>query len=97
MEVKMNDIMTVDELLASKNLTREEWELHRELIEDCRKNEARINECCAETRENIQKVAGILDAISMKMVALSVALETIIGEAEDVSLRMLPEHTFYRE
>jgi len=31
------------------------------------------------------------------MVALSVALETIIGEAEDVSLRMLPEHKFFRE
>ncbi|OPY01711.1 MAG: hypothetical protein A4E60_01521 [Syntrophorhabdus sp. PtaB.Bin047] len=93
----MNDIMTVDELLASKNLTREEWELHRDLIEDCRKNEARINECCAVTKENIEKVAGVLDAISVKMVALSVALETIIGEAEDVSLRMLPEHKFFRE
>lgn len=93
----MSNIMTVDELLASKNLTREEWELHRDLIEDCRKNETRINECCAETRENIEKMAGILDAISVKMVSLSVALETIIGEAEDVSLRMLPEHKFFRE
>lgn len=93
----MSDIMTVDELLASKNLTREEWELHRDLIEDCRRNEVRINECCAATRENIEKVAGILDTISMKMVALSVALETVIGEAEDVSLRMLPEHKFFRE
>jgi hypothetical protein len=93
----MNDIMTVDELLASKNLTREEWELHRDLIEDCRKNEVRINECCAETRGNIEKMADILDTISVKMVALSVALETIIGEAEDVSLRMLPEHKFFRE
>ncbi len=93
----MSNVMTVDELLASKNLTREEWELHKDLIEDCRKNEVRINECCATTRENIEKMAGILDAISVKMVALSVALETVIGEAEEVSLRMLPEHKFFRE
>lgn len=93
----MSNFMTVDELLASKNLTREEWELHKDLIEDCRKNEVRITECCATTRENIDKVAHILDDISTKMVALSVALETVIGEAEDISLRMLPDHKFFRE
>jgi len=93
----MDNYMTVDELLASKNLTREEWELHRDLIEDCRRNEVRITECCAATRENIEKVADILDNISVNMVALSVALEAVIGEAEEVSLRMLPEHKFFRE
>ncbi|MEN6319729.1 MAG: hypothetical protein ABFD82_13340, partial [Syntrophaceae bacterium] len=76
----MSNYMTVDELLASKNLTREEWELHRDLIEDCKKNEIKITEYCATTRENIERMADILDDVSGKMVALSVALEAIIGE-----------------
>ena len=89
--------MTVDELLASKELTPEEWELHKELIEDCRKNEAMIAQHQAVTKQNIEKMTSVLDMISVKMVELSVALERIIGEAEDVSLRMLPEHKFYRD
>ncbi|MBP7528490.1 MAG: hypothetical protein KA801_11215 [Syntrophorhabdaceae bacterium] len=92
----MSNYMTVDELLASKNLTREEWELHRDLIEDCKKNEIKITEYCATTRENIERMADILDDVSGKMVALSVALEAIIGEAEDISIRMIPEHKFHR-
>lgn len=92
----MSNYMTVDELLASKNLTREELELHRDLIEDRRKNETKITEYCATTRENIERMADILDDVSGKMVALSVALEAIIGEAEDISIRMIPEHKFHR-
>lgn len=93
----MGSYMTVDELLASKNLTQEELELHGDLIDECKKNEVKITEYCASTRANIEKMADILDNVSVKMVALSVALEAIIGEAEDISLRMLPEHKFYRD
>ncbi|MDD3846526.1 MAG: hypothetical protein PHC90_09205 [Syntrophorhabdaceae bacterium] len=93
----MSNCMTVDELLASKNLTREEWELHRDLIENCRKSELKISEYCCSTKENIERMANVLDTISVKMAALSAALETIMGEAEEVSLRMLPEHKFFRE
>ncbi len=89
--------MTVDELLASRELTEEEWELHGDLIEDCRKNEAMIVQHQAVTKENIDKMTAVLDMISVKMVELSVALEKIIGDAEDISLRMLPENKFYRE
>jgi hypothetical protein len=89
--------MTVDELLVSKELTEEEWELHRDLIEDCRKNEAMIAQHQAVTKENIDKMTAVLDMISVKMVELSIALGKIIGDAEDISLRMLPENKFYRE
>ncbi len=89
--------MTVDELLASKDLTPEEWEMHRELIEDCRRNEALIAQNQSVTKENIEKMTAVLDMISVKMVELSVALEKIIGEAEIISLKMLPEDKFYRE
>ncbi len=89
--------MTVDELLASKDLTPEEWEMHRELIEDCRRNEALIAQNQSVTKENVEKMTAVLDMISVKMVELSVALEKIIGEAEIISLKMLPEDKFYRE
>ena len=89
--------MTVDELLASKDLTPEEWEMHRELIEDCRRNEALIAQNQSVTKENVEKMTAVLDMISVKMVELSVALEKIIGEAEIISLKMLPEDKFYWE
>ena len=89
--------MTVDELLKSKELTAEEWELHKNLIEDCRKNEALLARHSLETRHNIEKMTSVLDMISLKMVELSLALEKIVGEAEDISLRSLPEDKFYRE
>ncbi len=93
----MSDCKTVDELLALKNLTKEEFELHRDLIEECRHNEKKITECCAYTRENIERMAGILDDVSEKMVALSLAMQGIIGEAEDIPLKMLPEDKFFHE
>lgn len=89
--------MTVDELLASKELTPEEWELHKDLIEDCRRNEALIAQNQAVTKQNMERMTAVLDMISTKMVELSITLERIVGEAEDISLRMLPEDKFYRE
>lgn len=93
----MSDYKTVDELLAFKNLTEEEIELHKELIEECRRNEKKINEYCSCTKENIERMADILDDVSEKMVALSLALQDIVGVAEDTSLRMMPEDKFFRE
>lgn len=89
--------MTVDDLLKSKELTAEEWELHKDIIEDCRNNEAMLARHHAETKHNIAKMTTVLDMISLKMVELSLALERIVGEAEDTSLRSLPEDKFYRE
>jgi hypothetical protein len=89
--------MTVDELLASKELTPEEWELHKDLIEDCRKNEAMIAQNQAVTKQYMERMIAVLDIISVKMVELSVSLEKIIGDAEVISLKMLPENKFYRE
>ena len=53
--------MTVDELLASKDLTPEEWEMHRELIEDCRRNEALIAQNQSVTKENIEKSKDVFE------------------------------------
>jgi len=89
--------MTVDELLASKDMTPEEWEMHKDLIEDCRRNEALIAQSHSVTKQNIEKMTAVLDMISVKMVELSVSLERIIGEAEVISLKMLPDDKFYRE
>ncbi len=89
--------MTVDELLASRELTPEEWELHKELIRECRENEALIAEHKAAAKESVERLAAVLDMISMKMLELSTALEKIVGDAEEISLKMLPENKFYRE
>ncbi len=89
--------MTVDELLASKQLTPEEWELHKDLIEDCKRNEALIAQHQAVTKQNMERMTNVLDKIAEKMLELSMTLERIIDNAEDASLRMMPEEKFYRE
>ncbi|MHB8111205.1 MAG: hypothetical protein ACYDHW_14375 [Syntrophorhabdaceae bacterium] len=89
--------MTIDELLASKNLTEEEWERHKDLIEDCRKNEKMIAQSSEVARQSIERMGTVLDTISVRMLQLSVALGAIISEAENISLRLLPENKFYRE
>jgi len=42
-------------------------------------------------------MSTVLDVTSTLMLELNVALEKIIGHAEDVSLKMLPDSKFYRE
>ena len=83
--------------MASKELTPEEWELHKDLIEDCRRNEVLIAEHQATTKQNMERMTNVLDKIAEKMLELSMTLERIIDNAEDASLRMMPEEKFYRE
>ena len=93
----MNDRETVDNLIRSKNLTPEELELHRDLIETCRERERQIEACAQETRRNLEKLSHSLTQISERTMSLSSALSRLLDEAETLYLRTLPEEKFYRE
>jgi predicted nuclease with TOPRIM domain len=93
----MENYKTVDDLLKSMNLTTEELEVHKELIEECRENEQRINECCASTRQNIERISNVFKGIYQNMNVLEVTLEDLLDEAEGLSLKMIPSHKFFYE
>jgi hypothetical protein len=93
----MKDYMTVEKLLESMNLTAEERELHKDLIGECLENEQKLTECAAATRNNIERIAAVLGGIYKSMVSMEAALDDLVKEAEEFSLRMIPADKFYRE
>ncbi len=93
----MKERMTIEDLLRAKNLSKEELELHKDLISECRERERRIEECAAETRENLERLSDALTAVSKRTIILGEALSELLEEAETLYLRNLPEEKFYRE
>jgi len=93
----MDGIKTIDDLIKIKNLTPEEVELHRELIEECRENERKINEHCNTARENLQRMYDTLNDVSQKATEIHSAFQRLVEEAENLSLRLIPDEKFHRE
>ncbi|HEX2964549.1 MAG TPA: hypothetical protein VHO84_02130 [Syntrophorhabdaceae bacterium] len=89
--------MTVEMLLKSLNVTDEERELHKALIEQCLRNERNIAECSASTKKNIEKISTVLEGIFNNMMVMEGALKDLARGAEEMSLRMLPTSEFFRE
>jgi broad-specificity NMP kinase len=93
----MKEIKTVDELIRSKNLTVEELELHKELIEECRQREQRITEFSRTAQLNLDKLSQSLVALRQRAVVLGDALKVLQERADNLYLKLLPEDMFYRE
>lgn len=93
----MNEIKTVADLLRAKGLTPEEMELHRELIDECRGREQRINESSEQARRQLARLVEGIEMVSKKAVMLEKAVQQLVDQLENVYLRTLPEDTFYRE
>ena len=60
----MKPVKTIDDLIREKDLTAEELERHRELIEECRVREAQLKEYSKATRESMVKMTEELDKLS---------------------------------
>ncbi len=93
----MGEYETVDGLLDVLNLSKEELQVHQELIDACRQNEQKLIEYHISTQQNIEKLYTILDTMYERMSVLSVAVDDLVNEAESLSLKMLPADKFYRE
>jgi hypothetical protein len=93
----MRGITTVDSFLKSMNVTAEELELHKDLIEECLENERRIGESSDATKKNIERISRILETVYKNVVTMEAALESLTKGAEELSLRMLLADRFYRE
>jgi hypothetical protein len=93
----MKDYRTVEALLNSLNLTREEFEFHKELIEECLENERKITEYSTATKKNMEKIATVLTGIYDNMITMENSLENLAKDAEELYLKMVPSDEFYRE
>jgi len=93
----MENVKSVNDLLKNMNLTEQEFEAHRELIEECMENERKINRSCASTKQNIEKISGVLRHMSQEMAVLSLSLENLVDQAATLSIRMMPSEKFFHE
>jgi len=80
----------VDDLLRDKKLTSEELKLHRDLIEECRRREAAIEEISTATKENLNKLFEALSVMGKN-------LKRIGDAADNIVLITMPEGAFSRE
>ena len=96
-EVAMKEFRTVEELIQSKNLTAEELELHKELIEECRMREQRITEFSKVAQMNLEKLSQSLVTLRQRAVVLGNALKVLQERADNLYLKLLPEDIFYHE
>ena len=80
----------VDDLLREKKLTSEELKLHEDLIKECRRREAAIEEISMATKENINKMFEALGVMGKN-------LKRIGDAADNIVLITMPEGAFSRE
>jgi polyhydroxyalkanoate synthesis regulator phasin len=57
-------VKTIDDLIRDKDLSAEEFERHRELIEECRAREVQLKEYSRATRESMRRMTEELDKMS---------------------------------
>jgi uncharacterized coiled-coil DUF342 family protein len=93
----MNGITTVDELIRSKNLSPEEEEQLREIIEECRRREVLIKEASDSARQNIESLARSFGAIVETISDVGKAVEDLHEEVGRLQLRMMPEANFFHD
>ncbi len=87
----------VDELISMKNLSAQEFELHKELIDECREREAMIENFSARTQGSLQQLAHACENATERAKVLAASIEKVLDEMESLCLKLLPEDQFYRE
>ena len=60
----MKPVKTIEDLIRDKDLSAEELEQHRELIEECRAREVQLKEYSRATRESMRRMTEELDKMS---------------------------------
>ncbi len=93
----MTDIKRLDELINWKNLSAQEMELHKELIDECREREAMIENFSARTQGSLQQLAQACETATERAKVLAASIERVLDEMENLCLKLLPEDQFYRE
>jgi chromosome segregation ATPase len=89
-EADLKPVKTIEDLLREKNLTPEEYERHKQLIEECKVREAQINEYSQASRENIKKMSEELDRLTRSAGELWQAAEKLSQRVSGIYLQVAP-------
>jgi chromosome segregation ATPase len=87
---------TIDGLIKEKALTPEEFERHRDLIDECRRREQRIDKYCSTARRGLQELSTSLRLLGEKSRELDRALENLNDTLDALSLILIPADKFHR-
>ncbi len=86
----MKPVKTIDDLLREKNLTPEEMERHRELIEECRARESQINEYSRASQESMRKMTDELDKLARTAEELWQEAQKLTNRVNGIYVRVTP-------
>ena len=86
----MKPVKTIDDLIREKNLSPEEIERHRMLIEECRQREAQIREYSRATRESVNRMTEELDKLSRTAGELWQEAQQLASRIHGIQLRLTP-------
>ncbi|OPY80861.1 MAG: hypothetical protein A4E65_01316 [Syntrophorhabdus sp. PtaU1.Bin153] len=93
----MDEIKTVDDLLKAKNVTPEEHERLKDLIETARANERKIREYADQMRSNFDRLSRALQLMEERTLTLNRALQDLLDASGTFQLRLMSSDKFYRE
>jgi hypothetical protein len=86
----LNTVKSIDDLIREKNLTGEEFERHRELIEECRAREVQLREYARASRENLKKMSDELDKLNRMAGELWLEARKLSQQVNGIYLRVAP-------
>lgn len=93
----IDEIKTVDDLLEAKNVTPEECELLKDIIEVARINEQKIREYAEQMKANFNRLSKALQTMEERTFILNKALQGLLDATDTLHLRLMPSEKFYRE
>ncbi len=91
------EIRTVDDLIRAKNLTAEELIQFKDMIEEFRERERKIEEYATAARSNLNELSTSMRMLGERAAIMAKALRISLDEMERIQLRMMPSDKFYRE
>jgi chromosome segregation ATPase len=86
----LKPVKTIGDLLREKNLTPEELERHRELIEECKAREAQINEYSRASQDSMKRMNDELDKLARTAEELWQEAQKLTNRVNGIYLRVMP-------
>ena len=92
-----DNIRTVDDLIKAKNLTAEELVEFKDMIEEFKERERKIEEYVSAAKSNLNQLSSSMRVLGERASIISKALRISLDDMERIQLRMMPNDKFYRE
>jgi hypothetical protein len=93
----MDGIKTVDDLIRAKNLTPDEMTQFKDLIDEFKEREKRIEENIVSAKTNLNQLICSIRMLGEKTSVLGKTLQSLLNEMDIDRLKLMPIENFYRE